>query len=345
MSETDKKSLLLDWLQIALELELATLPPYLVALMSIKRPGNRVAADLIRGVAVEEMLHMALVANVINAVDGQPRIDRDTIPSFPLEMTFKGKAFKDRRFQIDLAPFSRSGIEIFMKIELPQRPPPFFKAFLEEIEIPALTIGEFYMGIVALIEELDAAGGLFTGDPARQLEADYYWSGGGQIIAVHDLASARQALSLVIEQGEAAWPPSAEDFAAVAGERLEMGHYFRVSQIYHEREYVAGDDPGGAPTGQPITVDYGAVYPIRVNAKSGDYPAGSAAAALNLAFNREYTLMLRQIEEGFNGEPRALYTAIMNGMHAVSTLARQLMALPLADHPGENGCPTFEWID
>ena len=38
-------------------------------------------------------------------------------------------------------------------------------------------------------------------------------------------------------------------------------------------------------------------------------------------------------------------TAIMNGMHAMSSLARELMALPLDDRPGENGCPTFEWAN
>lgn len=93
-----KKAELLEWLQVALELELATLPPYLVALMSIRRPANRVAADLIRGVAVEEMLHLVLVANVINSIGGEPRIDRGAVPSFPLQMTFKGTAFADRQF-------------------------------------------------------------------------------------------------------------------------------------------------------------------------------------------------------------------------------------------------------
>jgi hypothetical protein len=343
MSETDKKAQLLEWLQGALELELATLPPYLVALMSIRRPTNRIAADLIRGVAIEEMLHMALVANVINAVGGQPRIDRKAAPTFPLEMTFKGEAFEDRRFRIDLAPFSKAVVETFMKIELPHQPK--FKPFAAKIEVPALTIGEFYARIVALLDELDAAGGLFSGNRANQLEADYYWSGGGQIIAVHDLVSAKKALSLVIEQGEAAWPPSAERFAKVAGKRLQMGHYFRFGQIYHQRHYSSGDDPADPPSGAPIAVDYGAVHPIRVNARAIDYPAGSAAAALNDAFNREYTMMLKQVNEAFNGEPRSLYTAIMNGMHAVSTLARDLMALPLDNHPGEHGCPTFEWID
>lgn len=344
MIEAGKKARLLEWLQRALELELATLPPYLVALMSIKRPANRVAADLIRSVAIEEMLHMALVANVINAIGGQPRIDRDAVPRFPLEMTFLGKAFEDRRFQIDLAPFSKTAVETFMKIELPRMPAPKVTALENGFEVPAPTIGEFYADIGALLEELDAAGDLFVGSRARQLEADYYWSGGGHIVAVHDIASARKALALVVNQGEAAWPPSPARFAESAGKQMKMGHYFRFSQIYHERHFAPGDDSRGHPSGAPIVVDYRAVHPIRANPKAEDYPAGSAEAALNHAFNRKYTAMLCQINEAFNGEPRSLYTAIMNGMHAVSSLARELMALPLDGHPGETGCPTFEWV-
>ena len=51
------RATLLQWLQMALEIELATIPPYLVALLSIKLPKNREPAELIRGVMVEEMLH------------------------------------------------------------------------------------------------------------------------------------------------------------------------------------------------------------------------------------------------------------------------------------------------
>ena len=70
-AENDKQTLL-AWLQTALELELATIPPYLVALLSIQLPGNRASAEIIRSVMMEEMLHLVLVANVLNAV-GAPR--------------------------------------------------------------------------------------------------------------------------------------------------------------------------------------------------------------------------------------------------------------------------------
>src|SRR5665213_2756788 len=44
--------------QTAIELEHSTIPPYLVALYSIKDGTNQVATQIIRSVVIEEMLHM-----------------------------------------------------------------------------------------------------------------------------------------------------------------------------------------------------------------------------------------------------------------------------------------------
>jgi hypothetical protein len=65
---------LLDHLEIALQLEHATIPPYLCALYSIKDGTNLLSAERIRSVAVEEMLHMVLVANLTNAIGGTPSV-------------------------------------------------------------------------------------------------------------------------------------------------------------------------------------------------------------------------------------------------------------------------------
>jgi hypothetical protein len=343
MANEDKKQRLLAWLQTAVELEIATIPPYMVTLLSMKRPANREAADLIRGVMIEEMLHLALVGNVFNAVGGMVRIGKDNIPSYPLRMKFEGKEFKDRQFSVNLARFSKENIEIFMKIEEPQQPRPPRMAMAKEITIPGLTIGQFYTNIVRLLEELNAEDpkALFSGDSARQLTDDYYWGAGGKIIPVSDLASAKAALEIVIVQGEGA--PS--DRAAFRpGHPLEMGHYYRYSEIYYERHYTDTDDPGQPPTGEPLPVDYTAVYPIKENPTSADYAAGSPLAELNEAFNGHYTEMLQQIEQALTGTPKTLYTAIMNGMHSIDSAAMKMMATPIeGDAQGCTGCPTFEW--
>jgi hypothetical protein len=338
-----KKADLLRRLQLALELEWSTLPPYLVALMSIRRPKNREAAELIRGVAMEEMLHLALVANVMNAIGGAPRIARDNCPRYPLTMTFEGRPFADRTFPIDLARFSRSAIETFMKIEQPQRPKPLRHTLDAKIEIPAPTIGEFYQGIEALLDELDAeaAGALFNGDPRAQLEADFYWGGGGGITIVSDLKSAKTALTTVVEQGEGSGSTA---FEAAAPSNV-LGHYQRFNEILHGRLYKDGEPTSGEPTGPAIDVDYASVHPIKTNATSGDYSPGSRAAELNEAFNRQYTMMLRQLGQAINGHPNLLYASIMNGMRSLAATAGELMRTPLDDDAqSETASPTFEWL-
>ncbi|MGC2832491.1 MAG: ferritin-like protein [Candidatus Acidiferrum sp.] len=285
-----KKEKLLAWLQTAIELELATIPPYLVALLSIRLPSNREPAELIRSVMIEEMLHLALVANVLNAVGGRPRVDKGAIPAYPLKMKFEGKVFDDRQFWINLARFSEDAIETFMKIEKPQERP-LAKGVTEaivEIEVPALTIGEFYSQIVSLLEELECEmpGKVFVGRPEFQIQKDYYWSGGGQIVAVHDLATAKSALDLVITQGEGAWSSGAGRAATHFGNPLQMGHYYRFSEIFYGRRYRRSDDPSKPPTGETIGVDYGKVYPIKKNPRSTNYKPGSELRKLNDAFNQ-----------------------------------------------------------
>ena len=57
-----------ELLQAAVELAAPVIPPYLCALYSMHPTGNERAKLIIRSVVVEEMLHMILAANVLNAV-------------------------------------------------------------------------------------------------------------------------------------------------------------------------------------------------------------------------------------------------------------------------------------
>ena len=346
MANEDKTTELLGWLQTALELELSTIPPYMVALLSIHSDANREAADLVRGVMIEEMLHMALVANVLNAVGGTPRIDKNAIPSYPLELKFHGQNFRDRDFPVDLARFSKDNVATFMKIEEPEALAKPRIAEFKEIDVPGLTIGEFYSNIIVRLVELNDSGKLFSGDPARQLHDDYYWGGGNKIIPVSDLASATAALEIVITQGEGAWrhPGSRLEFAPETP--LPMGHYYRFAEIFYGRHYTDADDPAKPPTGTPLPVDYAAVYPIKTNPQSSDYAPDSKLAALNAAFNARYTEMLRQLAQALSGTPKTLYTAIMNGMHGLPPTAVQMMTTKIdGDAGGSTGCPTFEWVE
>jgi hypothetical protein len=321
MTNEDKRSTLLAMLQTAIELEWSTIPPYMVALLSMKLAANREAANLIRGVMMEEMLHMALVANVLNAVGGTVHIGPDNVPSYPRPL------FKGRDVTMNLAPFSAENVATFMQFEEPHT-----------------SIGEFYGGIVDLLDELDAGapGTLFTGDSSRQLFENYYWGAGNQIIPVHDLDTAKKALNIVISKGEGAGehPPFTPEAP------LAMAHYFRIAEIHYQRRYKVGDDPAKPPTGEALPIDYAEVHPIKINPRPGSYARGTKLARLNDAFNSRYTMMLRQLLQALTGQPQVLYTAIMNGMHGSTSTALDMMTTPIADDfSGHTGCPTFEWLE
>jgi hypothetical protein len=346
------KADILTRLKTALTLELGTIPPYMMALLSIQKPRNRVAAELIRTVMIEEMLHMVLVGNVTSALGGTVTLNAESIPSYPLVMNFEGKRFKDRQFDVDLTPFSGSAIDTFMQIELPDdwiERPEMLKMAQDRLDISGMTIGDFYRDIIHRLEVLCRELGeraVFSGAPEHQIPEDFYWSSGGKPVKVTDMESARRALHVVIEQGEGSSVSIFDGDKRNFGEMAELAHFFRFREIHFGRRYQPGDRPHDPPSGEPFEVDYSAVVPFKANPRSSDYAPGSALANLNHRFNQQYTLMLIQIQEAFSGSPKTLYTAIMNGMHGLTSLAGQMMALPIPGDPeGRHGAPTFEWLD
>src|SRR5215472_7515094 len=104
-------------LQWAIELEHCTVPPYLCALYSLDTIRNPEASDVMASVFVEEMLHMALAANLLNAVGGRPRFDSpQMLPPYPRFLPHG-----DRSFEIPLLAFGPAALEVFFKIEQPAR--------------------------------------------------------------------------------------------------------------------------------------------------------------------------------------------------------------------------------
>ena len=73
-----------SYLYAALQLEHATIPPYLTALYSIRPGSNADAYHVLRVTAVEEMLHLTLAANILNAVGGTPDLTQPGfVPEYP----------------------------------------------------------------------------------------------------------------------------------------------------------------------------------------------------------------------------------------------------------------------
>ena len=184
-------------LYAALQLEHATIPLYLTALYSIKPGTNSEGFHILRAVAVEEMLHLTLVGNLINAIGGKPDL---TTPGFvPRYPAYLPDGEED--FSVSLQKFSPEAIESFLKIERPaslgtvhgnlnrrSRKPHLLSAGHpgRDDEEHFFSIGEFYKAIEAGLDHLHAEMGaaLFSGDPARQIGPEQYYSGGGAIVNV-----------------------------------------------------------------------------------------------------------------------------------------------------------------
>jgi hypothetical protein len=230
-----------EYLYYAMSVEHSTIPPYIMALYSIKPGTNLQAFQILRSVAVEEMLHLTLVANVFNAVGGkiENTLTRDDfIPTYPGHI-----ATGETDFEVSLGKFSRETVETFLNIErakhvhedkplVGRRDPK--KRWLTRVPktqkhegFSFYSIGLFYAEIIRGLNALYQKHGddLFCGNPQRQISPDYYYDGGGEIIPVKDLRSAIRALKVIQDQGEGSRQGTIYD-----AER-ELSHYCRFEQL------------------------------------------------------------------------------------------------------------------
>ncbi len=329
-------------LQVALELEHSTIPPYLCALYSIHDGSNVTASKLIRSVVMEEMLHMVLAANLLNAIGGTPLVDDPAfIPEYPTFLPNSNDAFC-----VHLLPFGQEALATFLKIEKPEplgdTPDPDHYS----------TIGEFYAGIwqgfeyLAGTEDSEGAIGaeaLFVGDRTKQVHGDaWYYGGGGKPLEVFDMVTAKRAIAEITEQGEG-YGHTLFDHDDQFGEPDELAHYFRFTEIAKERLFVTGDDPVRAePTGGVLLVDWSARYPMMPDPKAEDFIDQPDVHELMVAFNKRYTALLRALHQAFNGNPAALMGAVPI-MYDLKYRAQALMAIPSGRGDGTTVGPSFEY--
>ncbi|MFV2179516.1 ferritin-like domain-containing protein [Actinomadura sp. LOL_016] len=323
-----------EHLQWAIELEHATLPPYLCALYSLDPGRNPEAVEVVAGVFAEEMIHLALAANLLNAVGGRPRLDLPRIlPPHPRPLPHG-----DRALELPLLPFGPEALDVFLRLERPA--PPGAPAQADGYT----TIGQFYAAIEDGLRRL--CGGLgeqevFSGDPARQLHVGHFRNTAGRLAAVTDLASALTALAEIVEQGEgmASGEVWDGDRDVHHPERDEVAHYFRFRELRAGRRYRRGDTPLSGPTGEAIGVDLDGVHPMRPNPRRAE--PGTAIHTAQEEFDRTYCAILHLLEQAFNGSPRLL--AVATGtMYGLKAQAQALMRMP--DGDGMTAGPTFEYV-
>jgi len=240
----------------AAELEHLVMLQYLFAAFSLKQhvdegltPDGLAAVKRWRTTILEisqqEMLHLALVQNLLTAVGAAPRFAR---PNFPMPAYAYPAGVR-----IELVPFGEAALRHFAFLERPEgmdvEDAEGFEAMAEAAALPHDeadeivphlqefdTIGQLYRSIQAGLEHLDQRIGperLFIGPRDAQATAEHFrWP---ELVAVTDLASARQAIDTIVEQGEGA-----------RGEWRDA-HFGRLVGILDEYLELKGADPAFAP--------------------------------------------------------------------------------------------------
>jgi rubrerythrin len=311
----------------AIKIEHATIPPYLTALYSLKAGTNQQIHDLISGIVFQEMQHMALAANILNAIGGVPEIDRpEFIPTYPGGLPFHIGDRNGRKLDIHLQRFSIDLVTtVFMAIEEPNAP----LTFPVHTELAAIaeqdfqTIGDFYSDLRSQLKPE-----WFTGDPKRQVSSS--------VDAVRSVEDARAAIDLIIAQGEG----TTRSPEAPGGK--ELAHYYRFEEISKGLTLSRVDAPGSYAFAPPaIPFDATGVWPTVQDPSSTKYLNGTLVRAQSDLFNQIYSNLLRALQQTFNGTPDQLEAAI-GLMFDLKIQAQKLMSIPLDD--GNTASPCFEWV-
>jgi hypothetical protein len=317
-------------LQGAIELEHATIPIYLTSFLSIKKGLMTDIAAILRSVFMEEMLHMCIACNVLNAIGGAPVINKPGfVPTYPGPLPMNIGDLK-----VHLAPLSMEQLELFMKIEEPEVPLKFpVKTALLSLSVSYATIGQFYQALIEKIQEF--GDDIFKkGDPARQVVGEQ-WFPASELFAIQNAAQATQALQLIVEQGEGTHK------SPLSGG--ELAHYYRFAEIFHQKQLVADATvpQGFSYSGSTIKLDSSGVWNLVIDSKASQYPAGSRARTLVDQFNSSYSNLLNALQDTFNGSPKSLDRAI-GLMFELNTVGGQVVETT-DSATGKQAAPSYEF--
>jgi len=350
----------------AAELEHGIMCQYLFAAYSLKQSedeglsGDELQAvkrwrHVITHVATEEMLHLALVQNVLTAIGAAPHLTRPNLPApahhFPAGVN------------LALVPFGEPALRHFLFLERPEGmdldggagiDPPLHEAraltapddlanpgrMAEPGDIvPRLqdfaTVSHLYRsiedGLTHLAEKFGEAN-LFVGPPRAQ--ADTATFGFPELIPVVDLASARQAIDIILEQGEG------------ARGHWETAHFGQFVRILDEYLAMRARNPAFDPV-RPVT--YATVRrPERdiAGLLITDRLTSQCADLFNVGYEILLQLMERYFAHTEETDAQLVTLAgaagrLMSGV--LRPLGDLITTLPIgSDHPGRTAGPSFE---
>jgi len=278
------------------------------------------------GVARDEMVHLAIASNLLNAIGAAPHLTR---PNFPV-----ASGYHPAGIVVSLAPFCLETMQHFVYLERPEDVielegsgftgrsyhRPGHSGRLVPSGQDYATQGDLYRwirhGLATLTAELGEAK-LFCGDPRLQVDAAQIGLAG--ISAVVDLESASRAIDMIVTQGEGA--PRCPGHS----------HYSRFSAVRRELQAVMDADPSFRPAHQVAHNPVMRQPPVPDGLLWVD--AEPAASVLDVA-NAIYAVTLRSLgvlhsPVALRDELRALaIEATTTGMRVLTPIAELLTELP-----------------
>src|SRR6476659_11287282 len=339
----------------AAELEHLIMLQYLFAAFSLKQHAREGLSEeqleaiqrwrkTLLSIGEQEMLHLALVQNLLTAVGAAPRLAR---PNFPMPAYAYPAGVR-----IELVPFGEAALRHFAFLERPEgmhvEDAEGFAAIEQAMPLPHDegdeivphlqefdTIGELYRSIQAGLEHLDGRLGserLFVGQPnAQATEEHFRWP---ELVAVTDPASANQAIATIVEQGEGA-----------RGEWRDA-HFGRLLGILDDYLAFKAADPAFEPARPVVAANVrqqatGVVVPLIT-----DPGTARAMDLLNVVYEVLLQLLSRYFAHSDESPDQLQVLAdisvgLMYG--AIKPLGSIVTTLPIGwDTPGVTAGPGFE---
>jgi hypothetical protein len=294
-------------------------------------------------VATEEMLHLALVQNLLSAIGAAPHLARPNLP-VPARHYPAG-------VNLTLVPFGEPALRHFMFLERPEGmelegaegiDAPVHEAvplMAERDIVPQpqdfATVGHLYRSIEHGIDHLAEKFGeqnLFVGPRRAQATSEYFqWS---ELVPVTDLASAHQAIDTILEQGEG------------ARGHWQNAHFGQFVQILDEYRQLRAANRDFEPA-RPVL--FATVRPCAHDDTVPRIADGAASRCTDL-FNVGYEVLLQTLHRYFahteetDAQLATLSSAAIALMAGVlKPLGDLITTLPVGpEHTGMTAGPSFE---
>jgi len=339
----------------AAELEHLIMLQYLFAAFSLKGSVNEGLSEAsleaiqrwrrtLLSIGGQEMLHLALVQNLLTAVGAAPRFAR---PNFPMPAYSYPAGVR-----IELLPFGEAALRHFAFLERPEgmdvEDAEGFEAIAQAVALPRDgadeivpqlqefdTIGQLYRSIQAGLEYLAQRLGperLFVGPPDAQAGEEHFrWP---ELVAVTDVASAQRAIDTIVEQGEGA-----------RGEWRDA-HFGRLLGILDEYLDLKRADPDFQPA-RPVVAANVRPQPTGVVVPLITDPGTTRAMDL---LNVGYEVLLQLLSRYFahtdeSPEQLEVLADVSVGLmyQVIKPLGTVVTTLPVGlDRPGVTAGPGFE---